>query len=91
MKTLFISYCTEYEAGWGQRPDGIIISPEKAKLLAAIERSTAQGSYEIFWRYSEPQEIFCDTATYAEITAKLNVNGIYHTDKIDNTKFYKHI
>lgn len=29
MKKVLISYCTEYEAGWGQRPDGFMITTHK--------------------------------------------------------------
>lgn len=72
MKTLFIAYCTEYEAGWGQRPDGFMIGKSKEAMLPKIEESNKMGSYEYFWRYSEPKEVYCEDETYALIEKRMN-------------------
>ncbi len=69
MKTLFISQCTEYEAGWGSKPDGVLIGKTKEAMLAEIERITKDESYQIFWRYTEPKETMCDDETYDKIDA----------------------
>lgn len=72
MKTLYISYCTEYEAGWGSRDDGVLIGKTKEEILAEIERITKDESYEIFWRYTEPKEVVCDDETYNKIEEMMN-------------------
>ena len=73
MKKVLISYCTEYEAGWGQRPDGFMITTPKhrEKMEARIKKSTEEGSRECFWRYSEPEEVFCSDETFKVIKKKM--------------------
>ena len=91
MKTLFISYCTEYEAGWGQRPDGFIMSEDREAMEEYIKTTGNSGSREYFWRYDEPKEIFCEAAQYKKIVAKLNEDGIVHYSNSDksNLKLFK--
>ena len=50
-----IYYCdiTEYESGWGQKPDGYYLCLDKDKLSQYIENSGNSGSYELYWRCGE--------------------------------------
>lgn len=43
----YYSACTEYEAGWGCRPDGYIVSLSKEFLVAKVEElnSRPRGAY----------------------------------------------
>jgi hypothetical protein len=76
MKTLFISDCTEYELGWGNRPDGFMISESKEAMVAWMDESNKMGSYEYFWRYDQPSEITCDDETYEKIRNRMNEKGL---------------
>lgn len=53
----FLAALTEYEAGWGQRPDGYILADteEAGKLLK--NKIESYGSYECFTRASEFQQV----------------------------------
>jgi hypothetical protein len=66
MKSLFLSYCTEYEAGWGSKPDGFILADNLEACEAEIKRVEDIGSHEMYWRYSKPEEVFCEDETYAK-------------------------
>lgn len=66
MKKLFMSDCTEYEAGWGSKPDGFILADSLEACEAEINRVENLGSREMFWRYSKPVEVFCEDETYAK-------------------------
>ncbi len=76
MKKLFISDCTEFELGWGNRPDGFMISESKEAMLNWMETSNKMGSYEYFWRYDSPSEIECDDKTYNKIKNRMTEKGI---------------
>jgi hypothetical protein len=91
MKTLLISYCTEYD--FGQRPDGFMIGKTKEPMLKHIEESNKMGSRECFWRYSEPQEVHCENKVYAKIEKKMNAEGLAFFDNKDEEKLnlYKKI
>ncbi len=66
MKILYVAYSTEYEAGWGSRPDGFILTEEKSIIEAEIEKVFTQGSYECYWRYSSIDKVI---RQYANIFA----------------------
>lgn len=83
MKTLFISYCTEFEAGWGQRPDGFIIAEDKEIMMKYIDVTGNSSSSEFFWRYDRPTEIFCETRQYKEIMVKMSGDDIAHFNNGD--------
>ena len=72
MEKLFISYCTEFEEGWGQRPDGIVISPDHNKLITHITpfNTRVEGSHTLFWNYTPPQEILCTDEDFEKLTFK---------------------
>lgn len=95
MKTLYLAHCTEFEAGCGSRPDGIVISASFDDLKKHIKEDEDCGSYEIFWRYDKPYEVFCDDATYEMILKKMNCNerNIYWitNEDIKNWGFFKKI
>ena len=40
---IYISYCTEYEAGWGQRPDGFLITESLDAMNRKIKESNKMG------------------------------------------------
>ena len=66
MKRLFLSDCTEYESGWGSKPDGFILADTLEACKDEINRVEKMGSGEIFWRYTEPVEVYCEDETYAK-------------------------
>lgn len=86
MKTLYISYCTEFESGWGQRPDGFIISNDKEVMVEYINTTGNSGSREYYWRYNEPTEIFCENNQYKKIMAKISRDDIAHFNNNDKNK-----
>lgn len=67
MKKLFLTYCTEYESGWGSKSDGFVIAETLEACKTEINRVESMGSSEIFWRYSEPEEVYCEEETYNKI------------------------
>lgn len=83
MNKLLISYCIEFEAGWGQRPDGFMIGETKELMLEHIEESNKTGSKEYFWRYEEPTEIHCNYDTYSIIKEKMGEKGVAHFENRD--------
>lgn len=91
MKKIFISNCTEYEASW-QRPDGFMISDNKEALMIQIAE-LSNGSQELFWRYDEPQKIYCTNNTYKKIMVKINEKGVAHfnSGKKNKLKLFKRI
>ena len=67
MKKLYLSYCTEYESGWGSKPDGFLLADTLEASEAEIKRVESAGSHEIFWRYTKPEEVYCEDETYTKI------------------------
>jgi len=86
MKTLYISDCTEYEAGWGQRADGFIMGEDQDLMLEYIKTKGNSGERDYFWRYDEPKRIFCEGAQYKKILAKINEDGVAHYNNGDRGK-----
>lgn len=78
MKSIWISYCTEYEAGWGQRPDGFIMAEDKEVMLEFIKTKGNSGEPAYFWRYDEPEEVWCTKKTLEEIRKKMTEGKIAH-------------
>ena len=83
MKKLFISDCTEFESGWGQKPDGFMLAEDKNLMLIEITRQHQVGSYETFWRYTDPEEVECDDETYIIFKNRLNDKGVAHFGTYD--------
>lgn len=94
MKKLFISYCTEYEAGWGSKPDGLLLCEEKNIIEKEIISQHKKGTPEYYWRYSTPEIVFCDENTWEKIKIVFN-DGIFHSSSLSNLKtfgsFYKEL
>lgn len=67
MKSLYIANCTEYEAGWGQRPDGFKLALTLEVMRAEIMKDDAMGSSNCYWRHDTPQEVMCDDDIYEAI------------------------
>lgn len=91
MKQVYITQCTEYEAGWGQRPDGIVLCEDLEKLKAyAKEHST--GSPEYFWRYSDPKALFVEEKVWEELISNKDSEngkkGIVCLDRLPEEGFY---
>lgn len=57
---LYVCAVTEYEAGWGARPDGYLAAIGREALDRKILAISAGGSYECFNR--------CETARVAFVT-----------------------
>jgi len=87
MKSLYLSNCTEYESGWGQRPDGTVLGKTLEQIQAHIKEDEQRGSYETFWRYSEPVEVFCTDEVYADITSKMSEKGMIWVSGSEIKKF----
>lgn len=62
MEKLFVSYCIEYESGWGQRPDGCYIAEDLDELKEFILKQGDSGSYDCFWRCSTPEEFLVESS-----------------------------
>lgn len=71
---VYISDCTEFEAGWGQRPDGFLITESLEAMERKIKESNKMGSPSYYWRYNTPQLVFCDDETYAKLKEKMGDN-----------------
>jgi hypothetical protein len=86
MKILYISNCTEYEIGWGNKPDGISISKDKTILEDSIKsyNNREKGSYECYWNYSKIEEIYCSDEDFDKI--KFNDDGLFHVDSLKELK-----
>lgn len=54
--TYWVSDVTEYEAGWGQRPDGAVVSKDKNAVIKTIASMESAGSREYFVRCGKPYE-----------------------------------
>ena len=67
MKTLYIANCTEYEAGWGSRPDGFKLALTLEVMTAQILNDNQLGSHLCYWRHDEPQEVLCEDDIYEAI------------------------
>lgn len=61
---------TEYERGFGQRPDGMTYAEDEAKLKAEIKRQESLGDSECFSRASPIQFGLVNPDLYAEIQQK---------------------
>lgn len=68
---IYISYCTEYEAGWGQRPDGFLITESLDAMDRKIKESNKMGRPSYYWRYDTPKLVYCDDETFALIKEKM--------------------
>lgn len=91
MNKLYISYCTEYEKGWGQRPDGVAMTDNLPEMEEFIKKMDELGSIDCYWRYSEPEEVYCDKDTFHKVTSERDENGVYHAKSIDKSKFFKNL
>lgn len=81
MKLIYISYCTEYEAGWGQRPDGFVLADDLAVLENYVAEENKGGSRDYFWRYSEPKGAWCSDEDYEYLSKRIQTlgrNGVAH-------------
>lgn len=78
MKVLYVAYCTEYEKGWGSRPDGLILTEEKSVIEEEIKSEYTKGSPEYYWRYSTAEKVLCDYETWDKIKDDFK-KGIYHS------------
>lgn len=54
----FVASLTEFEAGWGQRPDGYILADSLEDGKKTQKEIESQGSYECFVRAGEFQQVF---------------------------------
>lgn len=92
MKEVWISYCTEYEQGWGQRPDGYAVGINEQVILDYIKTKGNGGSYECYWRYDTPQKVFCDDVVYQLIIDRTNdERKVSFFDNNEKLKLYKEI
>lgn len=87
MKKVWISYCTEYESGWGQRPDGFIMSDDREAMVNYINTTGNTGSHDYFWRYSEPKEVYCEMKTFKKIVGEMK-EGVAHYNNINKLELF---
>lgn len=76
MKKLYVSYITEYEASWGNKPDGLVLSVNIEILKKEIKEQHKKDTYNCYWIYSDPKEIFIEETKWEII-------------KFDNFKYFK--
>lgn len=90
---VYISDCTEFEAGWGQRPDGFLITESLEAMNRKIKESNKMGSREYFWRYDTPKLVFCDDETFAIIKEKMEKNDFasFENKEKKNLNLFKKI
>ena len=91
MKKLYISYSTEYEKGWGSKPDGIMLAVDYNKMLAEIEKQHKEGTYEIYWRYTDPIEVCTEDENYNKLVLQLNENEVLYSMNVSSLNLYKKI
>jgi len=80
LKTVYMICWTEYEAGWGQRPDGYTYCKNRKVADKAAEDGTS-GTYELYWRASTPRLVEVDKVTYKEVQKKGLVNSTHQKHK----------
>lgn len=88
MKKVYVTHGTEYERGWGQRPDGVLLSEDLEVLKNKIKVNEALGDSEEFTRYSAPQEMFVDAKVWAKL-AKGSKTGWVFLDRLTGDFFVK--
>jgi len=66
MKTLYCCSITEYEEGWGSRPDGYYLSTSMEELKKYIQLYGNSGEYAMFWRCGTPYEVFVEECEAVE-------------------------
>jgi hypothetical protein len=94
MVKIYVSFGTEYESGYGQRPDGILLTLDKDVMLKEINTQTNLGSYECYCRYSIPEIYYCNTETYSKIENNMINDGYYYLSKnslSDLGQFFKEV
>lgn len=69
LNALYICSVTEYEAGWGQRPDGVVAAITKEALEAKQQQITAGDDYEQFWRCGAYRIAFVTEEFYDKVNA----------------------
>lgn len=87
MKQVYLTYCTEYEAGWGQRPDGIALCEDLEKLKTFI-KDHSTGSPDYYWRYSDPSIVFTDAKNWKKLSAN-SKTGIVSLDRLPDGFYTK--
>ncbi len=85
MKEVYATWETEYEAGFGQRDEGVHFSESLDDLNKEIKRIHAIGDAEGFFRCSEPVKIFVDPKVWATYADK----GSVHWEKKLPEGFFK--
>lgn len=75
----------EFETGWGQRPDGHMLSDDKEAIMIQIAE-LSNGSQELFWRYEKPRKIYCTNKTFVKVMAKINEKGVAHFHNTNKSK-----
>lgn len=88
MEKLFLSYVTEYEAGWGSRPDGVAISRSKAALVKYIIKMSKDQNPEYYWLYSDPIEMVTDSKG---LPSKLNKKNVIEVSNLPKGNWYKNV
>jgi hypothetical protein len=76
MEKVFVTQSTEYEAGWGQRPDGYFISTSRDELEKYIAKDGNSGCYDLFWRCGEIDEMFVnETEAFTHLKKAMVARG----------------
>lgn len=87
MEKIYVSHITEYELGWGQRPDGVALSKSKTALTNYIIERTANQSPEYFWSYSDPLEMVTDSKKLPKLTKR----NVIELSTLPKGNWYKNI
>ena len=91
MKTLYLANCTEYEQGWGQKPDGFKLALTLEVMTAEILKDDQLGTIRCYWRHDEPQEVFCEDEIYEAIVKDMGEKSFvnYSNKKKKELHLYK--
>jgi hypothetical protein len=80
-KIIFYVQWTEYEKGWGQRPDGFTYAITKEQLATEIKRQATYDTPEEFSRPSEVRQGIVTDELYETINkTSAGVRNVAHHD-----------
>lgn len=69
MPALYCGQVTEYELGWGSRPDGWLVATTRSGYEAKQQEIHDQGDYELFYRASSPTLVHVTDEFFAKVAA----------------------
>lgn len=84
MNIVYRCVWTEYEKGWGSRPDGVTYALTEEQLKTEIKRQEDCGDYECFSRASEISQALVNDELLAKIKANTITRGTFTTWRLED-------